>query len=169
MISFTLVLDRWEDRESVEPDIRTLKQMGQPRAPQKPPPELELDYGPIGGGGVTWVIDSLEWGAEHRNQALQRIYQEVSVTLREYVEADVTLTPTEKHKAKKGGRDRDGKGKSSGGATNRIYVVKAGDTLATIAAAKLGRASRWREIAKLNGLRDPNHLKVGQRLKLPEA
>ncbi|WP_325051981.1 peptidoglycan DD-metalloendopeptidase family protein [Streptomyces triticagri] len=47
------------------------------------------------------------------------------------------------------------------------YTVKAGDTLGAIAAAQLGNAARHPEIAALNGIADPNLIKVGQKLKLP--
>ncbi|WP_369042181.1 peptidoglycan recognition protein family protein [Streptomyces sp. Midd1] len=54
---------------------------------------------------------------------------------------------------------------SPGGTTT--YTVAKGDTLTTIARTKLGDASRYEEIAKLNKLSNPNSLKVGQVLKLP--
>ncbi len=47
------------------------------------------------------------------------------------------------------------------------YVVKPGDTLSKIATSKLGSAGQWRVIAELNGLVNPNRIRVGQRLKLP--
>jgi nucleoid-associated protein YgaU len=50
----------------------------------------------------------------------------------------------------------------------RIYVVRAGDTLTKIAAFQLGSVVRWHDIAQANNLRDPHHLKVGQRLRIPE-
>ncbi|NGO79668.1 peptidoglycan DD-metalloendopeptidase family protein [Streptomyces sp. YC504] len=47
------------------------------------------------------------------------------------------------------------------------YTVKAGDTLGAIAQSKLGNAGRYPEIAKLNGIPNPDHITVGQKLKLP--
>ncbi|MFF3014921.1 peptidoglycan DD-metalloendopeptidase family protein [Streptomyces sp. NPDC057939] len=47
------------------------------------------------------------------------------------------------------------------------YTVKAGDTLSGIALAKLGNAGRYPEIARLNGITDPDRIGVGQKLKLP--
>lgn len=47
------------------------------------------------------------------------------------------------------------------------YTVRSGDTLGAIAQATLGSASRYPEIAALNGIADPNLIKVGQKLKLP--
>lgn len=48
-----------------------------------------------------------------------------------------------------------------------VYVVRAGDTLSTIARRALGDAARYGEIAKLNGIANPNLIRVGQRLTLP--
>lgn len=47
------------------------------------------------------------------------------------------------------------------------YTVKEGDTLSKIAARKLGKAKRWREIADLNDIRDPRSIKPGQILRMP--
>ncbi|MEE4264344.1 MAG: LysM peptidoglycan-binding domain-containing protein [Desulfobacteraceae bacterium] len=49
------------------------------------------------------------------------------------------------------------------------YVVKPGDTLSKIATSKLGSAGQWRVIAELNGIVNPNRIRVGQRLQLPGA
>ncbi len=49
------------------------------------------------------------------------------------------------------------------------YVVKSGDTLSKIATSKLGSAGQWRVIAELNGIVNPNRIRVGQRLQLPGA
>lgn len=47
------------------------------------------------------------------------------------------------------------------------YTVGHGDTLSAIAAELLGSATRWPDIAALNGLNDPNLIHPGQTLKLP--
>lgn len=49
------------------------------------------------------------------------------------------------------------------------YTVKAGDTLSKLAKAHLGDAKRYMEIFNLNKniLKDPDLIKVGQRLQLP--
>lgn len=49
----------------------------------------------------------------------------------------------------------------------RTYIVKSGDTLASIAAHELGAANRWQEISGMNSIRDPRRLKIGDRLTLP--
>ncbi|MFM9811594.1 N-acetylmuramoyl-L-alanine amidase [Streptomyces scabiei] len=48
------------------------------------------------------------------------------------------------------------------------YTVRAGDTLWSIAASKLGDGARWREIATLNQLADADAIVPGQTLKLPK-
>ncbi|MFF5589739.1 peptidoglycan recognition protein family protein [Streptomyces hygroscopicus] len=55
----------------------------------------------------------------------------------------------------------------SGGSTS-TYTVGRGDTLWSIAASKLGDGNRYREIAKLNGLKDADAITPGQKLKLPK-
>jgi len=50
----------------------------------------------------------------------------------------------------------------------REHVVAAGETLSSIAARHLGAASRWREIARANPAVNPDNLRVGTKLVLPE-
>ncbi|RII18775.1 Murein DD-endopeptidase MepM [Streptomyces sp. YIM 130001] len=58
-------------------------------------------------------------------------------------------------------------GKAPAGKPAGAYTVKAGDTLGAIARTQLGSAARHPEIAALNGITDPNLIKVGQKLELP--
>ena len=44
----------------------------------------------------------------------------------------------------------------------RTYKIKAGDTLGTIAKRFLGSAGKWRLIAEVNELSDPDRVSVGQ-------
>ena len=46
------------------------------------------------------------------------------------------------------------------------YTVQSGDSLTIIAERRLGKQSRWREIQRLNGLKDAL-IRPGQKLKLP--
>jgi LysM repeat protein len=75
----------------------------------------------------------------------------LSVTFKEFVEVDMLAkeTPTESADHAK------------------TYVVKRGDTLASIAAAEYGDAGAWREIARANRIADPMNLTPGTRLSLP--
>lgn len=49
------------------------------------------------------------------------------------------------------------------------YTVQPGDTLASIAEQKLGRASRWQDIMQINSalLTSPQSLRAGQQLEIP--
>lgn len=50
--------------------------------------------------------------------------------------------------------------------TPKEYKVQKGDTLWAIAKRELGDGSRYRELAKLNGIATPNKISVGQVIKL---
>lgn len=58
---------------------------------------------------------------------------------------------------------------AAGAALGRQYSVRDGDTLGRIAAGQLGDGSRWPEIARLNNLRSPYSVRVGQKLALPDS
>lgn len=49
------------------------------------------------------------------------------------------------------------------------YTIQAGDTLASIARQFLGNALRYRELATLNNIANPNVITIGQVLKIPTA
>jgi len=55
-------------------------------------------------------------------------------------------------------------------ATERYHMVAAGDTLGHIAQKYYGKASEYMKIFEANRdiLDDPNLIKVGQKLKIPE-
>ena len=48
-------------------------------------------------------------------------------------------------------------------------TAEAGDSLARLAGRHLGSSKRWREIARLNGIADPNKIYAGQKIRLPNA
>lgn len=51
----------------------------------------------------------------------------------------------------------------------KTYTVAKGDTLWAIAKSQLNNGSRWQEIASLNNISNPNLLKIGQILQLPQG
>ena len=52
----------------------------------------------------------------------------------------------------------------------KTYTVKAGDNLRKIAKAQLGDADKWEEIYEANQdiIKDPNVIRVGMELEIPE-
>ncbi|AXC11487.1 LysM domain protein [Acidisarcina polymorpha] len=55
---------------------------------------------------------------------------------------------------------------TSGGA-EQPYTIKSGDNLSHIAQRFYGAASKYSEVAKANGIADPDKIKVGQTINLP--
>ena len=113
---------------------------------------------------LLWVIQGIDPGeAIRRESDGQMIRLSATVTLLEYVEADIALVITPS--PAKAAVERA----VAAGAPPlaRTYTVKSGDTLSKIAQTHLGSYKRYPEIAKLNNIRDPNRIFPGQVLKLP--
>lgn len=53
--------------------------------------------------------------------------------------------------------------------TGSEYVIKSGDTFASIAKKIYGSDTHWRDIAQANPLVDPSKLKVGKKIRLPDS
>lgn len=53
------------------------------------------------------------------------------------------------------------------GGDEQAYTIKSGDNLSTIAKRFYASASKYPEIAKANGIDDPDHIHVGQEISLP--
>ena len=51
----------------------------------------------------------------------------------------------------------------------RIYQVRSGESLTSIARDVLGDMDRWKELAHINGLQHPYIIRVGQVIELPTA
>lgn len=78
---------------SVESAVRQLTSWGQKTKKTGQPPILRV-AGPVRGPQTArWVIEDLEWGPQIRNRDGQRIQQEVTVRLKEYIEAAVVRGP----------------------------------------------------------------------------
>lgn len=163
-----LLLDRVRFGEDVDDACRVLEVWGQVQPGQREPAVLRLAWGPY--AAARYVLNGLSYGDARRDEQGRRLRQVVTVTLLEYRRAELALSPA-RRATRPTAPAPAGSGRPSSGAqprpSGRTYTVRRGDTLQRIAAAELGRAARWPEIARLNGLRDPNRLAVGQRLRLP--
>lgn len=48
-----------------------------------------------------------------------------------------------------------------------VYTVRAGDTLGAIAQRYYGNASEYHKLAQYNGISNPDHIEVGQKIRIP--
>lgn len=110
---------------------------------------------------LAMAIESFDYGKEEGDGSGDVAF---TLTLKEYSYLNVERSkkPSKKGVLKDRPREKPSKQVTS-------YLVKKGDTLWDLADKKLGDGSRWREIAKLNGVTDPRKLQIGAKLKFPEG
>lgn len=130
------------------------------------PPRVKV-FGPLRPRflNMEWVILDIEWASESpdviTNQGGDHLRQRAMVHLSEYV-------PDDRIKLDLGGRKgaaaRKKKAKKAG---QRSATVRHGESLQEFAKRTMGDRSKWKEIAKLNHIRDPKRIHAGQKLKLP--
>lgn len=167
-MTMTLLLDGidgnpFERPQSVEHECRRVDSWEKPAQGKLQPPVLRVS-GPVPHTDLDWVLTALDWGPAIRDNKARRIQQQLTVTLMQYV--PVTGIKAVKSSPAKSAKQRQASS-TSGHPTTSNYMVRAGDTLASIAAAQLGDYSRQADIAALNGIRDGRNLTVGQVLALP--
>jgi nucleoid-associated protein YgaU len=163
------LLDGMQKGRAVNDTVARLERIARRPPGERTPPVVKVDAGGLvpydqrWDETKLWVVDNLNWGERRflRGGPEVRIdpatggtgsvggdarlmRAEVTVTLLEYVEADRLR------------RIRP-----------RVHVVRKGETLLTISKLYYGKTTRWREIARLNKIRDPRKLKVGKAIKLP--
>ena len=129
------------------------------------PPVLSLT-GPIPGTQRQWVVYTVSFGEAIRDpNAGFRVQQQLKLSLYEYNSplASVVGSPSPAQAAVAL------LNASENAQSYGTYIVNAGDTLSSIAAAQLGNYSLWTTLATLNNIRDPNSLVTGQVLKIPEG
>lgn len=155
-----------------ERDCKTLEKMAGGLDDDEPP-LIQFDAGGAiphdryDNPGVDWVIEDIQWGDCIRSVNGNRQRQAAVVTVRQFIDDDRLLTAAQKRRKKK---KKPKHPKGPHGSHVKVYTVKKSDLkrgLPGIAAKLLGKASRWHEIAKLNGIRDPKKIKVGQKLRIP--
>lgn len=162
-----IVFDGFLDDTSIEQSIKSLYWlMRQPQGPRHEPAVLSLS-GPIPYTELRWVINNIQpvtgGDAELRRSDGNRVRFTATVTLVQYV-AGNTVTS---HKPSPAKRHKGTTSRKGGTTRVRYYTVRSGDTLPKIASRLLHSSNKWHDIAKLNNIRDPNHVKVGTRLKIP--
>jgi LysM repeat protein len=147
-LSMDLFFDTYEKGTDVREHTKKIYGLVDIRGPLHRPPIVTFSWGSfnfqavverVGGRFTLFLADGTPVRAT------------LSVTFKEFVEVDMLAkeTPTESADHAK------------------TYIVKRGDTLASIAAAEYGDAGAWREIARANQIADPIRLTPGSRLSLP--
>lgn len=165
--------DSFVDDVSAATDRSTLERMAQPVSEGAEPPIVRI-VGAMIHNDVGWVIEDFDWDS---NPVQSRrgfvVRHAVTVHLLEHVTADAIAQQSAAARTRAAAAATSATAAKKAGSTTaqpshaKTYVVKAGDTLSSIAARLLGNYKRWTDIATLNGLRDPNALHVGQKLRLP--
>lgn len=162
------------ERYSVEDRCRTMEKMAGLTHSGDEPPKIQWagnfqhDYHHAPDN--LWVIETLLYSTDVNdyqwNASGSRSLARATLTMAVWSPTDYIGSPN----GAKSHRDKKSRSGSSSGGTSgkvRTYTVRRGDTLGGIASRLLGKYSRWGEIAKLNHIRDPHNLRVGQKLKIP--
>lgn len=188
-LSLPLLLDGFADNTSIEPTLATVEKLGSAvmgsSGSNSDPPHVHLQArgNHVPYQELTWVINDIQWGDAEMDLRGNRTRQHFTLSLVQYV-ADVQIqdlsaanrrraaaqakqtkagAKTKRVVAKHGTKTTTAGTRSTSSATTAYD----GEDLVRIAARELGDASRWIEIAKLNGLRDPRAIKRGQVIRLP--
>lgn len=180
-----ILFDGWRAGSSVERSIAALERLAFPKASDGWP--SRITFAALGGAvphqDRLWVIDTLAWGDALMDAKGNRLRQQVTLGLLEYI-ADVRVnsdSPSQLQqlkaaslKVKPGAARKRVVASRARGTTYRAGTPGTvtvgfgeGDDLLSIAAKELGDAKRWPEIGKLNGIRDPRAVVPGQVIRLP--
>ena len=166
----SLIFDGVDGDVSVESQCEQLERMHMPAADRQEPPLVAV-IGAVAHPELDYVINGLDWDTSPMwSPSMYRIRQAVTVTLLQYVADDrIGEAPAAARARQQALAAAATAARKAGGTVSatRTYVVKSGDTLSAIAARLLGSAKRWTDIATLNGIRDPNTIRVGQELRIP--
>lgn len=161
VLEIPLLLDGFADKRPINAEVNALYAIGRPPpgAPRgTPPPTVRLG-GMVPHGDREWVLtdiseDDAVWDGRHR------IRLWCTVTLGVPGELDLVKVTAKKANA---------------APATRVYVVRAGDTLGSIARDQMGAKSSSAvakgvaALKKLNGLRDAKAIRTGTKLKVPRA
>lgn len=170
-LSVPLVLDGWATQTSVADDLHNIYKMARVEPGGRRPPSVYVTEGAVPRKDLAWLVEDVVLG-----EALVR--ESDGVLLRQHVRLElvqdrrVTVGQSRAQSAAERARNRaqartlQQQSTALRQARGKPYTVRAGDTLPRIAAAKHVEGG-WRAIARLNGIRDPRSIKVGQRIRIP--
>lgn len=166
-VEFTWRIDGMASGQSVEPKIARLEQIARPGGGSSRPAVVQVDAD-WQLADLDWIIDDLDWLDDpmpvRDRRSGERLRQWVEVTLVEHnppatVDVD-DLDPLDDD-------DDDGPDEDPP-RPEKTVTVSSGDTLWGIAEQHLGDGSRFREIADLNDIDNPDLIFPGDEFRLPE-
>lgn len=157
--SLEIVLDAWRSGGTITRDQAIVNAIA-PLSPKSEPPTVYVYGVPQIPSTIPWLVQGVTWSdwLERTDGQPARVTVAFDLLERRFGEV-VTRTSASKRSASRNGTSTK----------TRTYVMKKGDTLSSVAARMLGKAARWPEIAKLNGLRSSQQVKVGYKLRLPPS
>jgi hypothetical protein len=169
-LQVSILIDNWTQGTSIERDIRALERLALPREGGQPPVvQIDAAGGALPWQARRWVIDAISWGDALMNRHGNRVRQAAVITFLEFVSDDLIrrVSPAKKRRNKK--KRASGSGRKKGAKNKRVASKRknSAEDLLSLAARELGDARRWREIAELNGIRDPRYIRTGQVIRLP--
>jgi nucleoid-associated protein YgaU len=148
-LSFKALLDTTDTLENVdEVYVKRLRGLLEIDAKLHAPPIVAFLWGRR---QFTGVLDGIDIAYQLFDERGVPLRAEVTITLKEYRPVAVQIWQDRK----------------SSSTVEKTYLVRRGDTIASIAAAVYRDPARWRELALANGIRDPRQLQPGVRLLLP--
>jgi hypothetical protein len=159
--SVPLMLNGFKQGDSIQGQANDIIALGRNTTDDEVPPVFRM-FGAIHFQWLPWVLEDVEWTDEViRDNDTTLLRQEVILHVAEFEDPDeIRLT-----------RIRHAFGTGKGGGTNfpgNQYIVRKGDDLIKIAAKVYGDRTRWKVLAKKNGIRDPNkELQPGRVINLP--
>lgn len=174
-VEIPFMIDKWitipdanNPSELVESQVKKLERLSGVGSDEEPPVckvdghgviPFDQEYKPQ----WKWVIENVTWdrGIEIRSGTNEgRLRAGGTLVIRQLVRSD----PLERQKR---GKNQTKKNQDKGKKHPRFYIVKNGDSLTKIAVKMYGDAKKWKKIAEANNLRDPRHIKVGRKLRIP--
>ena len=153
-MTLALVLEGWP-HTSVQAPCSALERMASMVAAFQAPPKIRVSGSAVPKAGLDWRIDELAWGEALRTSAGMLVRQRVALTLVQAVDEGTGVRVSTAATRRLSGRS--------------VMLAAPGGAVALqrLAARELGAAKRWKEIARINAIRDPKKVRAGALLRLP--
>jgi len=160
--TISVLFDGYLARQPVDLDMAALDRMSRPTPTGSRPPLVHITGSVLRKDIKNWIISDVIWGDNVVKELIEgspaTLRADAVITLTEFIEPDNLELPGTQSIVAGTGKDPP---------KQKFHVVARGETLNSIAVAVYGDHNRWRDIAKANNIRDPNHPPVGKRLRMP--